>query len=126
MGHPLYGANQAGSVIGSSVITVESDALSAAGQRHVRVPFDCTIREIHYAVNVALTTAKSTVTFKADGNGVTGAAAFEIPTEAAIGASGVFKLTTGNVIKAGSCLEIEHDAAPGAGQATWTIVCDAS
>ena len=126
MGHPLYGANKAGSVIGSSVITVESDALSSASQRYVRIPFDCIIREVHYACNVDLATAKSTITFKADGNAVTGAAAFEVPVTDNAGDTGVFKLTTGNVIKAGSVLEIENDAAPSAGQCTWSILCDAT
>jgi len=124
MNNPIYGSNKGDAVSGSQVLVVESDALSSANQRHVVVPNDCTIREIWYGVNVALTTAKSTITVKADGAAVTGAAAFEIPHLAAIGASGVFKLTTGNVLKKGSVLEIENDAAPAAGQATWTIVCD--
>lgn len=124
MNNPIYGSNKGDAVSGSQVLVIESDALSGSSQRHVVVPNDCTIREVWYAVNTALTTAKSTITFKQDGTAITGAAAFEIPHEAAIGASGVFKLTTGNELKKGSVLEIENDNAPGAGQATWTIVCD--
>ena len=34
--------------------------------------------------------------------------------------------TNYEVYENGNSIEIEHDDSPGAGQATWTIVCDAS
>ena len=123
MASPLYGQNKADKMVGSLVLNVESATLSSAGTCYVAVPVDCVIKEVAYVVNTALTTAKSSLDVKTPSG--TCAGTHEIPTLAAIGDSGfIGSLTSNNSLKAGDAIEIENDAAPDAGQATFTIFCE--
>ena len=123
MASPLYGQNKSDKMVGSLVLNVESATLSGADTCYVAVPVDCVIKEVAYVVNAALTTAKSTLTIKTPAG--TAAGTHEIPTLAAIGDSGfVGSLTSNNSLKAGDAIEIENDAAPGSGQATFSIFCE--
>ena len=123
MASPLYGQNKSDKMIGALVLNVESATLSSAGTCYVAVPVDCVIKEVAYVVNTALTTALSTLTIKTPAG--TAAGTHVIPTLAAIGDSGfVGSLTSNNSLKAGDAIEIENDAAPGAGQATFTVFCE--
>ena len=123
MASPLYGQNKSDKMIGALVLNVESATLSSAGTCYVAVPVDCVIKEVAYVVNTALTTAKSSFDVKTP-SGTCGGTQ-EIPTLAAIGDSGfVGTLTSNNSLKAGDAIEIENDAAPGAGQATFTVFCE--
>ena len=125
MANPLYGQNKADAVVNSSIVQGESPALSGADQKYITIPFDCYVRNIYYQVNVALTTALSTLVIKNAGTSMSGGGA--IPHEAAIVDGGVAAtLTTGNAFNAGDVLEIENDAAPGAGQVTFYVLCEAS
>ena len=123
MASPLYGQNKADKMVGSLVLNVESATLSSAGTCYVAVPVDCIVKEVAYVVNAALTTALSTLTIKTPAG--TAAGTHVIPASAAIGASGfVGSLTSNNTLKAGDAIEIENDAAPGAGQATFSVLCE--
>tara|TARA_Y100000310_G_scaffold280055_1_gene299542 strand:- start:25 stop:408 length:384 start_codon:yes stop_codon:yes gene_type:complete len=123
MANPLYGQNKSDKMAGSLVLCVESATLSSAGTCYVAAPVDCIVKEVAYVVNAALTTAKSSLTIKTPSG--TAAGTHEIPTLAAIGDSGfVGSLTSNNTLKAGDAIEIENDAAPGAGQATFSVLCE--
>tara|TARA_R100000808_G_scaffold24933_1_gene59567 strand:+ start:2136 stop:2510 length:375 start_codon:yes stop_codon:yes gene_type:complete len=123
MANPLYGSNKVDNFQDLQVLTLDSPALSAAATVYVTVPWKCKVVAVHYAVNTALTTAKSTLTLKTAAGTCGGT--HEIPHEAAIGAAGKFTPTSNNEILEGETLEIENDAAPAAGQATFTVVCQA-
>ena len=75
-------------------------------------------------MNVALTTAKSTLTLKSAQGTMAGT--HEITASSAIGATGVVTPTSNNIIEKGGAVEIENDAAPDAGQATYSIVVQAA
>lgn len=123
MANPLYGSNKFDSMSGSLAVNVESATLSGVGTCYVTAPVDCIVKEVFYVVNAALTTAKSSLDIKTPSG--TAAGTHEIPTLAAIGASGkVGTLTSNNTLKAGDAIEIENDAAPGAGQVTFTILLE--
>jgi len=103
-------------------LTVASPALSAASQVYVVSPVKGNIVDVYSAVNTALTTAKSTLTVKAP-DGTVGA--FEIAHLATVGTVDQLsaQATLANTeVEAGEVIEIENDAAPGSGQATYTIV----
>jgi len=122
MANPLYGQNKNDDFQDTMCISLTSAALSAANQIYVVIPFKCTIEAIHSAVTTALTTAKSTLVFKTAA-GTCGGGAFEIAHESAVGVVNKFVPTSNNTVEAGATLEIENDAAPGAGEAVFTIVC---
>ena len=124
MANPLYGQNKSDKMAGSLVLCVESATLSSTGTCYVAAPVDCIVKEIAYVQNVAITTANSVLTIKTPSG--TAAGTHIVPLAgAAIGASGfVGSLTSNNSLKAGDAIEIENDAAPGAGQATFSIFCE--
>jgi len=103
-------------------LTLDSPALSGAKQVYVVSPVKGNITEVWSVVNTALTTAKSTLTVKAP-DGTVGA--FEIAHLAAVGTVDQLsaQATLANTeVEAGEVIEIENDAAPGAGQATFVVV----
>lgn len=103
-------------------LTMASPALSGASTVYVASPVKGNIIGLHAAVNTALTTAKSTLTVKAP-DGTVNSSAWEIAHEAAIGASSSYSGAFANSeVEAGELIEIENDAAPGTGQATYTVV----
>ena len=118
----MYGQNKADDFQNKQVITVDSPALSSAGAVYAVVPWKCKVLEVRFVVNTALTTAKSTLTLKSAAGTMGGT--HEIAHEAAIGDSGVFTPTSNNTILKGGTIEIENDAAPAAGQATFVIVVE--
>tara|TARA_R100001163_G_C4943574_1_gene114317 strand:+ start:50 stop:424 length:375 start_codon:yes stop_codon:yes gene_type:complete len=124
MSNPLYGQNKTDNFQNKQVLVLDSPALSSAGTVYAIVPWKCKVLEIKFVVNVALTTAKSTLTFKS-AEGTMGGT-HEIPTLTAIGGSGTFTPTSNNIISEGGTIEIENDAAPDAGQATYVIVVEAA
>lgn len=121
MANPIYGQNKADNFQDLQVITVDSPALSIAGTIYAAMPWDCTVVSVYWAANVALTTALSTLTLKT-AQGTCGGT-HTIAHLSAIGSSGKLTPTSNNVVLAGGTMEIENDAAPGAGQVTFTIVC---
>jgi len=124
MANPLYGQNKADDFQNKQVITVDSPSLSSAGAVYAAVPWSCKVLEVYWVMNVALTTAKSTLTLKSAAGTMAGT--HEIAASSAIGASGVVTPTSNNEIEKGATIEIENDAAPGAGQATFSIVVEVS
>ena len=124
MGNPLYGQNKADGFQEKQVIVIDSPALSSAGTSYAVVPWKCEVVEVRWVMNVALTTAKSTLTLKSLSGTMGGT--HEITASAAIGDSGVVTPTSNNIINAGGTIEIENDSAPGAGQATYVIVVKAA
>ena len=124
MANPMYGSNRDDGFLNQSCVVMESKALSAANQQYVTFPWRCKVVKIYYAVNVALTTAKSTITLKAGTGSMAGT--HEIAHEAAIGTVGSFSPTSNQIIEAGAALEIENDASPGAGQVVWSIIVEAA
>ncbi len=122
MANPMYGQNKNDDFQNKLFIVVNGEVLSAANQLYVYIPFKCTIKEVNYAVTTELATAKSTITMKTAAGTMTGT--FEIAHEAVVGTTGTFTPVDNNTVEAGATLEIENDAAPTAGQACWTIVCD--
>ena len=107
-------------------LVIDSPALSGAATMYVASPVKGNIIGIYAAVNVALTTAKSTLTVKAP-DGTVNSSAFEIAHEAAIGDTTDYSVAGGDTlanteVERGELIEIENDAAPGTGQATYTIV----
>jgi hypothetical protein len=124
MANPMYGQNKEDNFQDKNVICVESKDLSSANTQYIAVPWKCKVLKVYWAVSVALTTAKSTITLKsADG---TMAGTHEVTASAAIGDSGVFTPTSNNVLGEGALLEIENDAAPGSGLVVWSIVVEAA
>ena len=119
MANPMYGSNKSDAMSGSNVVAVQQ-TISEANQVYIRAPFDCIVKEVNFAVNTALTTAKSTLGFITPSGTCTGT--FEIAHQAAIGASGSFALTDNNVMNAGDLFEIENDVAPDTGNVTFTVV----
>jgi len=124
MANPLYGSNKDDNFQDLQVITVDSAVLSAAGTVYAVMPWKCKVVAVYYAVNVALTTAKSTLTLKTAAGTCGGT--HEIPDSSAVGAVGKLTPTSNNVIEEGASLEIENDDAPDTGQATLTIVVEAA
>jgi len=124
MANPLYGQNKADNFQNKQVLVLDSPALQSAGTVYAVVPWKCKVLEVKYVVNVALTTAKSTLTLKSAVGTMGGT--HEIPTLAAIGDSGTLTPTSNNIIAEGGTIEIENDSAPGSGQATYVIVVEAS
>ena len=123
MANPLYGSNKDDNFQDLQLITVDSAVLSAAGTVYAVMPWKCKVVAVYYALNVAVTTAKSTLTLKTAAGSCGGT--HEIPVSA-IGAVGKLTPTSNNVIEEGASLEIENDDAPGTGQATLTIVVEAA
>jgi len=122
MANPMYGQNKADDFQNKQVITVDSPALSSAGAVYAVAPWKCKVLEVRWVMNVALTTAKSTLTLKSAAGTMGGT--HEIPTLSAIGDAGVVTPTSNNIIQKGGTIEIENDDAPGAGQATFVIVVE--
>lgn len=122
MANPMYGQNKADDFQNKQVLTVDSPALSSAGTVYAVAPWKCKVLEVRWVMNVALTTAKSTLTLKSAAGTMGGT--HEITASSAIGASGVVTPTSNNIIQKGGTIEIENDSAPGAGQATFVIVVE--
>ena len=124
MGNPIYGSNKMDAVVSSTAVQGESPALSGNSQKYITIPFNCVVREIYYQVNTALTTAKSTLVVKGPEGTCTDSVA-EIPDAAAIGTGGLCcNLSKNNNFVKGDVIEIENDAAPGAGQVTYVVICE--
>tara|TARA_Y100000361_G_scaffold25721_1_gene20646 strand:- start:916 stop:1290 length:375 start_codon:yes stop_codon:yes gene_type:complete len=124
MSNPMYGSNKADNFQNKQVMVVDSPALSSAGTVYAVAPWKCKVLEVRWVMNVALTTAKSTLTLKSSAGTMGGT--HEIAASSAIGASGVVTPTSNNIIEEGETIEIENDAAPDAGQATFVIVVEAA
>jgi hypothetical protein len=124
MSNPMYGSNKADNFQNKQVMVVDSPALSSAGTVYAVAPWKCKVLEVRWVMNVALTTAKSTLTLKSSAGTMAGT--HEIADSSAIGASGVVTPTSNNIIEEGETIEIENDNAPGAGQATFVIVVEAA
>ena len=124
MANPLYGQEKADNFQNKQVITVDSPALSSAGTVYAVAPWKCKVLEVRWVMNVALTTAKATLTLKSAVGTMGGT--HEITASSAIGAAGVVTPTSNNIIEEGGTIEIENDSAPGAGQATFMIVVEAA
>ena len=122
MANPMYGQNKADNFQNKQVITLDTPALSSAGTVYAAVPWKCKLLEVRWVMNVALTTAKSTLTLKSAAGTMGGT--HEITASSAIGATGVVTPTSNNIIEEGGTIEIENDAAPDAGQATLTLVLE--
>jgi hypothetical protein len=123
MANPMYGQNKADNFQNKQVLTVDSPSLASAGTIYAAVPWKCKVLEVRWVANVALTTAKSTLTLKSSAGTMGGT--HEIPTLSAIGSTGVVTPTSNNTIEEGEAIEIENDSAPGAGQVTFSIVVEA-
>ena len=103
-------------------LVVQQADLAAADNTYVVSPVSGYIDDVYSVVEVALTTAKSTITVKTAAGTV---GTFEIAHEAAIGDVDSFKAqkTLANTYVAkGATIELENDAAPGTGRATFTII----
>ena len=101
-------------------LVIDSPALSGANQVYVVSPVKGNITAVYTAVNTALTTAKSTLAVKAP-DGTVGA--IEIAHQATVGTVDSLTSSLSNTeVEKGEVIEIENDAAPGAGQATYTII----
>ena len=123
MANPLYGQNKADAAANVvAVIHAESPALSGANQKYITIPFDCYVRKVYYQLNTAITTGASTLVLKNEGTVMTGGGSMPV---AAIGTGGLAStLTANNFFNAGDVMEIENDATPDAGQATFYVICE--
>jgi hypothetical protein len=101
-------------------LTAMQDDLSAADQVYVVSPVKANITAVYTVVNTALTVAKSTLAVKAP-DGTVGA--IEIAHESAVGTIDSLTSSLSNTeVEAGEAIEIENDAAPGAGAMTVTVI----
>ena len=96
MSNPMYGSNKADNFQNKQVMVVDSPALSSAGTVYAVAPWKCKVLEVRWVMNVALTTAKSTLTLKSSAGTMGGT--HEIAASSAIGASGVVSPTSNNII----------------------------
>lgn len=104
------------------VLTAQQDDLSAADQVYLVAPFDCDIVAVYSVLNAALTTGDSTITVKAP-DGTVGTITI---TQSGSAAGDVDSLTSGlsnTEVDAGQAIEIENDGTPGAGAASFTVIC---
>lgn len=93
---------------------------SAAIERGFRVPANCHLLSVGLAVNVAITTATSNVTFKKNGSAITGLS-FAVTTARAVGFTDIDTPTSATELREGDYVSVVGDGGGDAGNVTLTF-----